>query len=91
MFRSIKGWTKKPIAATELSQKGLHIVKKGNGIYFYYVGDSKVPPKAEEKMEQLTNDIYKAMMSEEDKAKIARWQTELEESFKKEIENKGGK
>ena len=42
-------------------------------------------------MEQLTNDIYKAMMSEEDKAKIARWQTELEESFKKEIENKGGK
>ena len=43
-------------------------------------------------MERLTNDIYKAMMSEEDKAKIARWQQELEESFKKETQkNKGGK
>lgn len=42
-------------------------------------------------MEQLTKDIYLATMDEEDKEKIARWQTELEESFKKEIKNKGGK
>lgn len=43
-------------------------------------------------MEQLTKDIYLATMDEEDKEKMAWWQQELEESFKKETQkNKGGK